>query len=227
MAISMEEILDEQLRDPEFVAIYLSGSIEEGDPLEMRHDLVRLAEAMSRNAPRVHHGLPQRMKALLPETGGLPMVVLCEAVQMLGLRLRVMTKAEAIAHQDAISDSRPIPPLAVQVTSDFDEIFHRGLSLRQSLVAVAYLTACLAEGSERQIQMETRGVIECKRNRMRKVAKRMRMQPEAIYEMLTGEGNPTVTGFIQILRGLRFEMKAEAVPQRENAKRKKTARAAA
>ena len=226
MGIPFEKFHDEYLREPGAAAIYLGVGIEEGDPLWIRYDLISLAESMSRNDPDAHHSLPQRIKDLLPETGGLPLVVLCKAAQMLGLRLRVMTKGEAIAHHDAVSDGKPIPLPGVQVTTDFDEILNRGLSLGQSLVAVAYLTACLEEADEEEIQMAIRGVIECRRNRMDRLAKKMRMQPEAIYEMMTGKGKPTLTDFKQILRGLGFKMTSETA-QREPAERKKQASVAA
>ena len=215
MARDVRETFSKYDRDPVFAAEYLTDGLEEGDPEAIRFDLLTIAEAQSGawGGPDIRPEPKQRMEDLLPEMSHLTLVALYKAVRALGLQLVVGTKAGAAAH----------------LLSTVRAMHHSEIALEMGLhkqeVAAAYLTVCLEQGGESLIQVGLRNVIDSQHDDgMKHLAKKLRLPPEAVYEMISGKGRPKVTGFLQIIRGLGFALKI-TVPEKKAAKRKAGAKA--
>ena len=222
MTITFKEFHREYQRDPDTRARALDLALEEGDPQDLRLTLVDLARVQD---ALYGSNIEPRLERLLPKSGDLTLVLLCKAAQLLGLQLRVATEAEQEARQAALAQGKmarlPQNPL---LTMDPEDILW-DRDLYSKPVALAYLTACLRKCDEVLMQKALRGVIACHRGRVHALAKRLQLQREAIFEMLTGEGYPKVTGILQILRGLGYVLLAEA-PREAASKRTAAARAA-
>ena len=213
------------LADPADQACYLGIDLEEGDPMCIRWNLLTLAEVQSGvwgDGADKRSEVMHKMKALLPKSGDLTLLVLLQAVKLLGLRLRVVTHAEAGDSKKARSQGKTgkLPDNALMDLSPEELLFDRGLYKQD--VAVAYLTSCLRQENEHQIQLGLRNAIECRRGRMSSLSKKLGMQPEAVFEMMTGTGCPKVTSFLQIIKGMNFELLVEVAPQEQKSLRCKS-----
>ena len=212
----------ERLSAPEDQALSLIVALDEGDPWDIQGALLELAEVQSgiwgcEGDPRPE--MVTRMEALLPASGDLPLLVLHQATQLLELGLRVVTSVEVAGCKKAWSQGGmgKLRHSPLHSMDPFDIIPEHNLG--KASVAVAYLTACVRSGDENRIQVGLRNLIEWQKGRMGGLAKKLGMRPEAIYEMISGVGYPKVTGFLQIIRELGFELFAE-VPHNEAAKSK-------
>ena len=222
MTITFAEHRRESLRTPDRRALSLEVSLEEGDPQDIQLTLAELANVQD---ALFGTALESRLECLLPQSGDLTLAVLCKAAQLLGLRLRVITQAEEKQRSEAFLQGKfprlPKSPLLAMEPEDI--LWDRDLHSKP--VVAGYLAACLGKGDETLLQNALRGVIACHRGGVKALAKRLHLQPEAIFEMLTGDGCPKVTGVLQLLRGLGYVLTAE-VPRPEVPKRKPTRAAA-
>ena len=212
-ARDVRETFSKYYRDFGYAAEYLNDALEEGDPEAIRFDLLSIAEAQSGvwGGPDIRPDPTQRMEDLLPKTSHLTLAVLYKAVKALGLQLiigsqadpagRLLSTAMAMHHRDIVE-----------------------LDLEKPEVAAAYLTVCLEQGGEAQIQLALRSVIDARHESgMKHLAKKLRLPPEAVYEMISGKDHPKVTGFLQIIRGLGFVLKT-TVQEKTAAKSKADAK---
>ena len=198
MARDVREVHSPYFRDFEFAAGCLTDGLDDGDPVRMRWDMLAIAEAQSGiwGGPDIRPDPKQKVEDLLPPGCDLTLLLLCRAYRALGFRLRVATNAKGQACEE----------------KPWSDLRHGCFELHNAQVAASYLTSALAEPDEIDVQIALRNVIDSQGG-IKKLAKNLGMQPPAIYEMLSGAGYPKATGFKQVIEGLGFAMKAEALKQ--------------
>lgn len=84
------------------------------------------------------------------------------------------------------------------------------LHLSDPQVAAEYLNAALEEGDTAVLLMALRNVAEAQEGGISGLAARTELGRESMYKMLSEMGNPKLTSFTKLIRGLGLHLKVEA-----------------
>jgi len=81
--------------------------------------------------------------------------------------------------------------------------------LRNSQVAAEYLSDALAESDPGVVLMALRNIAEAQEGGMAGLAARTQLGRESMYKMLSEEGNPKLSSFTKVIRGLGLHLKVQ------------------
>ena len=81
--------------------------------------------------------------------------------------------------------------------------------LRNPKVAAEYLSDALAESDPSVVLMALRNIAEAQEGGMAGLAARTQLGRESMYKMLSEEGNPKLSSFTRVIRGLGLHLKVQ------------------
>lgn len=81
--------------------------------------------------------------------------------------------------------------------------------LRSREVAAEYLSEALAEADPSVVLMALRNIAEAQEGGIAGLAARTHLGRESMYKMLSEEGNPKLSSFTGVIRGLGFYLKVQ------------------
>lgn len=81
--------------------------------------------------------------------------------------------------------------------------------LRDPEVAAEYLSEALDDGDAAVILMALRNIAEAQEDGITGLAARSHLGRESMYKMLSASGNPKLSSFTKLLRGLGLKLKIE------------------
>lgn len=81
--------------------------------------------------------------------------------------------------------------------------------LRDPQVAAEYLSDALAEAEPGVVLMALRNIAEAQEGGIAGLAARTQLGRESMYKMLSEEGNPKLSSFTRVIRGLGLHLKVQ------------------
>ncbi len=88
--------------------------------------------------------------------------------------------------------------------------------LRDSQVAAEYLSEALEDGDTATVLMALRNITEAQADGVAGLAARTQLGRESMYKMLSRTGNPKLSTFTKVLRGLGLKLKVELASSDSN-----------
>jgi probable addiction module antidote protein len=88
--------------------------------------------------------------------------------------------------------------------------------LRDSEVAAEYLSEALEDGDTATVLMALRNITEAQADGVAGLAARTQLGRESMYKMLSRTGNPKLSTFTKVLRGLGLKLKVELASSDSN-----------
>lgn len=82
--------------------------------------------------------------------------------------------------------------------------------LKDSDYAVEYLTNVLANESQESFLIALKDVIEARGTQISKLSEEAGISRQALYHLLSDKGNPTLSTFVSILKGMGFSLQIKA-----------------